>query len=41
MVGRKACDLYEAGNPKSVVFIASSLLFVKNISKGCEVKGFY
>jgi hypothetical protein len=41
LVGQKACDVYQDGNPKSVSCTASLLLFVENISEGCEVRGFY
>jgi hypothetical protein len=41
MIGREARDLYEDGNPKSVDFTVSSLLFERSMSEGCEVEGLY
>ncbi|KFZ23193.1 hypothetical protein V502_02323 [Pseudogymnoascus sp. VKM F-4520 (FW-2644)] len=40
LIGRKACDLYEPGNPNSVGFTASSLLF-GTPKESLEVEGFY
>ncbi|KAH9203107.1 hypothetical protein DL95DRAFT_472697 [Leptodontidium sp. 2 PMI_412] len=39
-IGQKACDVYQDGNPKSVDFTLSSLLFA-SMTEGCEVKGLY
>jgi len=38
-IGRKACDVYKDGDPNSVGFTISSLMF-GGIDEGCEVKGF-
>jgi hypothetical protein len=40
MIGRKPCELYKFGNPNSVAFTVSSLVF-KSIKEGCEVEGFW
>jgi hypothetical protein len=40
VIGRRACDLYEDGDPFSVSFTISSLMF-ESKDDGCEVKGFF
>ena len=40
LIGRKACNVYEDGEPNSVGFTISSLLF-ENLNEGCVVKGFH
>ena len=39
-IGRKACDMYKDGDPSSVGFTISSLIF-ETMKKGCEVKDFF
>lgn len=39
-IGRKACDLYVAGDPFSVGFTISSLMFATK-KEGREIKGFF
>ncbi|KAJ6004673.1 hypothetical protein N7540_013042 [Penicillium herquei] len=40
LIGRNASDVYKDGNPDSVQFTISSLLF-ENIRSGCGVKSFF
>ena len=38
-IGRKACNVYKDGDPNSIGFTISSLMF-GGMKEGCEVKGF-
>lgn len=40
LIGRKACNVYKDGDPNSVGFTISSLMF-GGMEEGCEVKGFF
>jgi len=39
LISQKACNVYKDGDPNSIGFTVSSLMF-RGIKEGCEVKGF-